>query len=44
MGIQMVEHLLDLLLHTVFRGESKASVRELETLGRLERTRRLAIY
>jgi len=36
-GIQMVEHLLDLVIHTVFRGESMFSARELERLGKLER-------
>jgi hypothetical protein len=36
-GIQMVEHLLDLLLHTVFRTERMLSTRELEKLGKLER-------
>jgi hypothetical protein len=36
-GIQMVKHLLDLLLHTVFRTERMLSTRELEKLGKLER-------
>jgi len=35
-GIQMVEHLLDLSLHTVFQDESMPSAQELERLGTTE--------
>jgi hypothetical protein len=36
-GIQMVEHLLDLLLHLVFGNQRTVSAQELEKLGKLER-------
>jgi hypothetical protein len=35
-GIQMVEHLLDISLHTVFQEESMPSAQELERLGTTE--------